>query len=109
MDKGNADGRFCSKLSTSCREVNGKPCWQATIQDITNRKQVEAALKASEERYRLLVDNAFEGIGVGQKGRFVFVNPKLCKITGYSRKELIGRDIFDIVHPRLIYSKELVE
>ncbi len=59
--------------------------------DITERKQVEEALRQSEERYRTILeemeDSYFE---VDLGGHLTFVNSATCRNLGYSRKELIG-------------------
>jgi two-component system, cell cycle sensor histidine kinase and response regulator CckA len=70
-----------------------------TGRDITHQESVGNALRASEERYRLLVDNANEGIMVAQDWRLPFVNRKVCEITGYSGKELTSRPFADFIHP----------
>ena len=62
--------------------------------DISRRKEAEKALQESEERYRLLVENATEGIFVAQDGRIDFVNPKIQEISGYSREELTLQAIY---------------
>lgn len=68
--------------------------------DITERKQAEDALKASEERYRSVFDNAAIGIDLVDKdGRFLQVNESLAKMLGYSEDELLDRTIFDVSHP----------
>lgn len=70
-----------------------------TAIDITERKQLEEALRASEEKYRILVEKANEAIGVVQDGVFKYVNPKALELTGYSQKELVHQPISLIMHP----------
>jgi diguanylate cyclase (GGDEF)-like protein/PAS domain S-box-containing protein len=56
--------------------------------DMIARTEVEAALRASEERYRLLVEIAQEGIVVIQEEHLVYVNPMMSAITGHTADEL---------------------
>jgi len=68
------------------------------VQDITARKVAEAALAASEARYRLLLDQASDGIFVvGSDGRFVEVNARACAMLGYARAELLGLTSRDVI------------
>lgn len=68
--------------------------------DITQLKQVEQALRESEERFRTMFDQAAVGIAqVDLDGRFLQVNPALCEITGYSYEELMQLDFQAITHP----------
>ena len=53
--------------------------------DITERKLAEESLKASEEKYRLVVDNATEAIFIVQDGMLKFVNPVTAKLLGYPK------------------------
>ncbi len=56
--------------------------------DITERKQVEAALRESEERYRSIFENAVEGIfQTTLDGKYVAVNPALACMYGYDSPE----------------------
>jgi PAS domain S-box-containing protein len=60
--------------------------------DITERKRMEQSLRASEQKYRVLIETMTEGVGVRDRdGRLVYANDALCDLCGYSREEIIGR------------------
>ena len=63
-----------------------------TYQDITEQKQAEDALKASEKKYRILTENAFDGIYLLENERFKYVNQRFCEITGLSAEEICSPD-----------------
>ncbi len=65
-------------------------------------KQVEKRtrqLKQSEEKYRLLVENASEGVVVSCGDELAFANRAAAAITGYPQSELVGMKIAQLVHP----------
>jgi len=70
-----------------------------TALDITRRKEMEQELRASEEKYRTLVDHALVGIGIHQDNRIVFANQRMTTMLGYTLEELIGLPIADLIHP----------
>jgi two-component system cell cycle sensor histidine kinase/response regulator CckA len=70
-----------------------------TIQDVTDRKLAEDALRESEERFRLLSEAAFEGIGVSDQGHIVDCNERLAAMHGYTPDEMIGMSLFEMVAP----------
>ncbi len=69
--------------------------------DITEKKLAEMERERSEEKYRLIVDIASDGISIVDATSFltVYQNPALLKMLGYSRKEWPSKTIFDMVHP----------
>ncbi len=79
-------------------QINGPALWR-TIRYAIGRKRLEEALRNSEERYRLLVDNASEAIIVAQDGMIKFANPKATELSGYSKEELTSVPFVEIIHP----------
>jgi PAS domain S-box-containing protein len=66
--------------------------------DITERKQEEAAQRATEARYRALFEYAPDGIVIADpKSYYVDANASMCQMLGYTREELIGLHASDIV------------
>lgn len=60
--------------------------------DISDRKRAEKSLRASEARYRALIDHAIDGIFLhAPDGQVIDVNDSACKSLGYSREELVGQ------------------
>ncbi len=79
---------------------NGMPKGASVIvHDITQRKLAEEAVRESEEKYRLLVDNANDGIFIAQDGNIKFPNPKTREVLGYSEEELSQVQYLDLIHP----------
>lgn len=68
--------------------------------DITQAKKDQEALRASEERYRDLFENATDLIqSVDTEGRFQYANNTWCTALGYRKEELAGLTLQDIIHP----------
>jgi PAS domain S-box-containing protein len=87
-------------LNTRFVYKNGKPVGAtAIVHDITEIKCAEEALRESEEKYRLLVDNANDGIFIAQDGVIKFPNPKTQEILGYSADELAKLPYETLFHP----------
>jgi len=65
-----------------------------------DRSQTEAALRASEERYRVIFDQAAVGIAhTSPGGRFLMVNQRFCDLLGYTPAELQKMNVEDLTHP----------
>ncbi|MHC4716568.1 MAG: sensor histidine kinase [Planctomycetota bacterium] len=66
--------------------------------DITELKRTEQKLRASEERYRMLVETMTEGLGQQDaEGRLTYANDRLCEMFGRPREELIGRPALELI------------
>ena len=64
------------------------------------KETAEEALRASEERFRVTFEEAPVGMAIcGSGGVITKINRALCRISGYSEEELVGRDIRDLSHP----------
>ena len=82
---------FYSYARVSVLETAGKKCWIAVQEDITERRQVEAALRQSEASYRVVTEGSLAGVYVIQDDKFRYVNPVLAQAFGYTPDELIDR------------------
>ncbi len=71
----------------------------AAARDITERKLAEKALMESEEKYRILFEDAQEGIYVAQDKKIKFFNPAVVNISGYQADEIKNLEFVDIAHP----------
>jgi len=72
----------------------------AYVRDVTGRKQMENALRESEEKYRTLVESSFDGIAIHQDGKIVYVNQTAARLLGYDDPgQIIGSTAIDIVAP----------
>jgi len=85
---------FLENTANPIRDAGGRivSCLEI-VRDINERKQAEQALLESEERFRSIVENSQAGIMIMDDAyRFIYVNPQLCQMSGYSPNELIGQD-----------------
>ncbi len=76
--------------------------------DVTKAKELEQALRESEEFYRTLVEDSLTPVYLLQDGVMVYVNKAFEEATGYKREEIVGRNPFFLIHPEdrgLVYRR----
>ncbi len=95
------DVRDIAITSTVRRDAKGQIAgYEGFVIDVTDRRQAEAALRESEEKYRTVVENSLAGIFIHQKGIMQYVNPRLVEMLGYDGpQEIIGQPFWMLVHP----------
>jgi formate hydrogenlyase transcriptional activator len=79
------------------REGKGAEMILLAIEDITDRWQIEEALKISETRYRRLFETAQDGILIldAETGQISDVNPFLVEMLGYSHEDFLGKNLWE--------------
>jgi PAS domain S-box-containing protein len=89
--------------SANCKLVDGKPVsTRGIFRDVTERKRAEGARLASELRYLDLFENAQDAILTNDaSGRFTSVNRAAERLTGYTREEIVGMTVPQLVSPEL--------
>jgi PAS domain S-box-containing protein len=90
---------FDAEVSLTALTLHGKTHVQAIVRDITSQRAAEQAMRESEERFRLLSEAAFEGLGIAEEGILIDCNEDLAAMLGYTRAEMVGRPVSEFVAP----------
>ncbi len=75
---------------------------QSVIRDISLEKQMEEALRESEDKYRSIVEQSLQGLAIFQDNKLAFVNQAITDILGYTSEEMMSfslDEIRDILYP----------
>ncbi len=93
--------RWLDMHASPMRDATGRvTALLGVTRDITARRQAEAAVRESEQRFRELFEGSPDAIFVEELDGWVLdVNPAACRLHGMERAELIGRSVFDLVPP----------
>jgi len=70
-----------------------------TVQDISQRKEIEKSLTQSELKYRKIFDNSLSGLALVTNWKFLDANKSCTQVLELEESEIIGKDVLDFVHP----------
>ena len=91
---------FFLSVNTAPVYSNGKVVGTVSFgRDITDHKRAEEALKQSEEKYRMLIDNIQDGVFIIQDDKIRFANEAFARVGGYTVQEVIGKDFIELIAP----------
>lgn len=72
---------------------------QGYLIDITKQKYAEESLRKSGNLFRSLMENTTAGVIIYNKEFFLYVNPAITQLLGYSEEELLKMHYWDVIHP----------
>ncbi len=89
------------ELDSVMIEWEDRPAAMGFLDNITERKDAEEAVRRSEMLFRTIFDKASSGIAVidSNSGRFLRVNQRYCEMVGYSSEEMLQMDFLRVTHP----------
>ncbi len=98
-------------ISSRILNIKGVPHILSVIRDVTEKKIIEKKLLESEERHRLLADNAEDVIWtMDLQGNFTYISPSVQKLRGYTVEEVMAQSQEEVLCPgSLIYLRKGLE
>lgn len=90
---------FLEVYGTAMR-YQGRPAVIGSLLDVSDRVKNESALRESEKKYRMVIENAERGIMLTQDGKIRLANPKMQTLFGCREHELLTKPFTEFIHPR---------
>lgn len=91
--------RFIAEINSTQVIISEKPASLLTMRDITERENLVNAMRESEAKYKVLVENSQDGITIIRDNRILFANQTYCKMLGYTTEELYQMPSVQTLHP----------
>ncbi len=90
---------FVAETNSALIELNGQHASYVTMKDITEKVQMEKALRESEAKYKSIVENSLDGILIVRDNRTLFANDTLCRMLGYDYATMYAIPSTEILNP----------
>jgi PAS domain S-box-containing protein len=88
------------EIGTHLFDLDERPALLFIIRDLAARKRTEEALRASEQRFQDIARTIGDWIWeMDSKGCYIYVNPVVKQVLGYTSEEVVGRPYHDFFHP----------
>jgi PAS domain S-box-containing protein len=87
-----------SFLQSNLGDVNGQVL---ILQNITQRKALETALRRSEQKYRIVVERGNDGIMILQNQMIIYANPQVYELLGAPQAMIVGRPFVEVFAPEM--------
>jgi len=97
--KKNGERRIGEVQSNVFMDADGRANSLLQVYDITERLLSEKTLKESEQKYRILIENAGEAVFVAQDGMLKFANTSTETIIGHPKETLTSKPFTEFIHP----------
>jgi PAS domain S-box-containing protein len=92
------DGRVVHVEVTGARTIwQGRPADTVIMRDVSRRREIEQALRESEERYSILVEQSRDGVAIFQEDVIAFISRPGAAMLGYTPDAMLGRPYVDFV------------
>jgi PAS domain S-box-containing protein len=95
-------------MSARLFNINGEPHILSVTRDMTERNKAMQTIRKSEQKFRSVVENAFDGIYLLSGSRFTYTNHRFCEILGYSAEEVSSEE-FNFGTTLTDKSRDLIE
>jgi diguanylate cyclase (GGDEF)-like protein/PAS domain S-box-containing protein len=98
------------EITTAMVDYKGRRAYLSINRDVTERKRDEEALRASEQKYRLLMEGATDGVVIiDREANYIEANDTACKTLGYTREELLTLNMQQVIAPEELAVRSLMD